>query len=190
MAWRVLAGVFDWWADEGIRDIGRERFHRRRGSDVSGTIGSPGTTDSLRFAFVAQRSPWRLAEVYLRSPDDPPLAVVAWADRATAVLKGQPAEQHLVQSNESFGDGGLKAMLEPGRLETLVGKPWSPHFRVNGELLDRDWSLLPEFLSLGTDYYEARYDAGLDALRSWTAFIDEAPAARLSLSRLNALDDG
>ncbi len=110
MAWRVLAGVFDWWADEGIRDIGRERFHRRRGSDVSGTIGSPGTTDSLRFAFVAQRSPWRLAELYLRSPDDPPLAgcrlgrssngcVEGATGRATSgpvkrVVRGRRAESH------------------------------------------------------------------------------------------------
>jgi hypothetical protein len=34
MAWQTLAGVVEWWADEGLRDLGRQRFHQGQGTDT------------------------------------------------------------------------------------------------------------------------------------------------------------
>jgi hypothetical protein len=45
MTWHVLTGVVEWWADEGLRDIGRRRFHEARGTTVSADASSPGTID-------------------------------------------------------------------------------------------------------------------------------------------------
>jgi hypothetical protein len=184
MSWQVLTGVIEWWSDEGLRDIGRLRYHRSRQS-VRERDGVPrGTVDTSRAAFVAKRSPWRIAQVALGLPNETSPDVVAWADEATAVLTGSPASQHLVPPNESWGDHGLRRMLNPTPLETLVAKPWPATFRVEGHLLERDMSLLPELVSLATDYYEATYDAELDVLTSWTSFIDGESAHRQTLTHL------
>jgi hypothetical protein len=122
-----------------------------------------------------------------RPADEKPGVVVSWADDATAVLSGNPAAQHLVPSNESWGDSGLRRMLEPGPLEALVAKPWGRLLTVDGELLERDTFLLPEFVSLAADHYEAAYDEELDALTSWPAFIDGEPAQRQSVTHLTVI---
>jgi hypothetical protein len=112
---------------------------------------------------------------------------VSWADDATAVLMGNPAAQHLVPSNESWGDSGLRRMLEPGPLEALVPRPWGSLLTIDGELLELDTLLLLEFVSLAADHYEAAYDDELDALTSWTAFIDGEPAQRQALTHLTVI---
>lgn len=188
MSWEALAGAVEWWADEGLRDVGRRRFHEARGKPVSPDAAPLGTVDRVRVAFVAQRLPWRLSEVALGTTNGDVIpAVASWADAATAVLTGSPAEQHVVGPKESWGDLGLRQMLVPTALEGLVPKPWTAEFRVPGEVLERDVSVLPEFVSLGTDYYEVSYDAGLDILSAWRAVIDGAAVQRLVLKQTRSL---
>ena len=190
MPWQVLTGVVEWWADEGLRDVGRRRFHEARGNDVGSGDAPPGVRiDVAGSAFAARRVPWRLTELSLGSPDDEVApAVTSWADEATAVLKGSPAEQHMVGSNERWGDLGLRRMLEPAPLETLVPRPWPAEFRVAGHLLERDFFVLPEFASLATDHYEVMYDADLDVLTMWAAVIDGEVAQRTCLTHLTSVE--
>jgi hypothetical protein len=176
MSWSILLGVVEWWADEERRDAGR------------GTTTSGATIDHVRAAFVAQRSPWRLSEVTLdtTNPDVTP-AIASWADAATAVLRGTPAQQHVVGANESWGDLCLRSLLLPTALEALLPKPWPSEFHVPGELLERDVSVLPDLISLGTDHYEVSYDPDLDTITAWTALIDGTPAQRVTLSNITSL---
>ena len=183
MAWRALTGVCEWWSDENIRDVGRARFHQERGSTVSSAHTPLGTIDCSRVAFAAQRDPWRLAQVHVGGHDGR-TAVVAWADEASAVLGGSPSDVRVIGPNESYGDLGLRRMLHPKPLEALVPKPWSPQLRIEGRLLEDDMFALPEFVSLAADFYEVAYDAGLEVLTAWTAYIDGAAANRISVSRL------
>ncbi len=74
-------------------------------------------------------------------------------------------------------------MLVPTALEVLVPKAWPAQFRVPGDVLERDMSVLPEFVSLGTGHYEVSYDGDLDILTAWTAVIDGAAVQRLALSQ-------
>jgi hypothetical protein len=92
MGWEVLTGVIEWWADEGLRDIGRRRFHRAR-AKVSDEPGLPcGSIDVTRHAFVVRRTPWRLAQVSLESTD-PREPGTAWRtsddDLSPAVVVGR-----------------------------------------------------------------------------------------------------
>lgn len=183
MAWRALTGVCEWWSDEDIRDVGRARFHEERGTEVPSADTPLGTIDCSRVAFAAQRDPWRLAQVHVDGHDSRP-AVVAWADEASAVLAGSPPEARVIGPNESHGDLGLRRMLHPKPLETLVPKPWSPQLRIEGSLLEDDMSVLPEFLSLAADFYEVAYDADLEVLTTWTAYVDGAAANRISVTQL------
>ena len=199
MTWEVLTGVIEWWADEGLRDIGRRRFHQAKGKHVSADGLPRGSIDATRHAFVVRRAPWRLAQVSLdvtgtgeggqawRPADETPRVVVSWADDATAVLRGDPATQHVVPTDESWGDSGLRRMLEPGPLEALVPKPWGPLLTVDGELLEHDAFLLPAFVSLAANHYEAAYNDELDVLTAWTAYIDGEPAQRQTLTHLTLL---
>ncbi len=80
MSWEVVAGVVEWWADEGLRDLGRRRFHEARGKTVASDSAPLGTVDRVRAVFVAQRRPWRLSEVALAAMnDDVTPAVASWA---------------------------------------------------------------------------------------------------------------
>lgn len=36
MVGNALTGVVEWWADEGLRDLGRRRFHQRRRASLTG----------------------------------------------------------------------------------------------------------------------------------------------------------
>ncbi len=187
MVWNALTGVIEWWADEELRDLGRGRFHQGRGASVTTVEPLPrGAIDRSSAGFVARRVPWRLALLSLDSVSDGPV-VVAWADDATVVLDGEPAVGRVASSRESWGDLGARGLLFPERLERLVPKPWSDRFEVEGDLLSDQMDVLPEFVSLATDHYKATYDAQLDVLTSWTAFIDGEPAARHSLSQLVAI---
>ncbi|HEU4973718.1 MAG TPA: hypothetical protein VFT50_01410 [Baekduia sp.] len=188
MPWLVLAGIVEWWADEGRRDVGRRRFHEETGPTGCPGPAPPHVIDHIRAAFVAQHQPWRLIEMSL--PSKNPLItpfVVSWADEATAVLRGDPAKQHVVRPNESHGDLGAQRMLNPSALETLVPKPWTARFVVPGDLLELDVSVLPELVTLGADHYEVNYDRDLDILTTWTAIIDGAPAQRVSLREVTSL---
>jgi hypothetical protein len=188
MPWDILAGTVEWWADERRRDVGRERFHRTRGTAASSDVASPGTIDCTRAAFVAQRHPWRLSELTLdTSNDDVAPAVTSWAGEATAVLKGAPARQHLVGPQESWGDLGVRLLLIPAAIEALIPKPWAREFQIPGEVLERDVSVLPELLSLGTGRYEVSYDGDLDIVTSWTAVIDDAAVQWVRLGQVASL---
>lgn len=190
MTWQLLAGQFEWWADEALRNLGRRRYYAARGRVVAEEERGPALAMEVRpVAFVAQRSPWRLARIALQpQPDE--AAIVAWADDATAVLAGSPATLRVLGPNETWGDLGLRRMLDPERLEALVPQPWSATFRVDGALVDGDLSVVPELVSLSADHYEAAYDAALGVLTRWTAVIDGEVAARHELRDLALLATG
>lgn len=189
MAWNVLAGLIEWWADEGLRDEGRRRFAGVRASTMSSDDAPHGTVHHIRAAFLAQHQPWRLSKVALSTTSRGTTpAVISWADEATAVLKGSPVERHVVGPDESWGDLGLHQVLDPTELERLVPRPWSAQFRIPGDVLERDISVLPELVSLGTDHYEISYDETLNVLTAWAAVIDGVVVQRLSLRELGVLD--
>jgi hypothetical protein len=193
MSWQVLTGVIEWWADEGLRDKGRMRFHRDKGHDLRAGPPEPrGTITFERHAFVARRIPWRLARVSLEEHypyerDESSCPVVAWADDAVVALSGQPAKPILLGPNETLGDLGLRQMLEPEQLEQLTSRPWPVQMRLDGDVLEPDMLILPAFISLGADHYEATYDPELDVLTSWKAYIDRELAQRTTLTTLTAI---
>ena len=192
MSWQALTGVFEWRVDEGLRDVGRRRFHEAGGlPDLArrGAVQRSALRLAVRWAFVARRHPWRLAVVSLRDQDAGSPAVTAWADEATAVLKGAPAAQHVVGPNQSWGNLGLRRMLQPESLTTFVPPPWPASFRIRGDLLDGGPSVAPEFTSLAVDHYEARFDPALGVVTAWTAFIDGAVALHQTLAQLTAVDE-
>ena len=189
MPWQTLAGVVEWWADEGLRDLGRQRFHRDRDTGIQVEAIPLGTVDLMRAAFVASRTPWRMAQIWTATdrPDD--VAVVAWADSSTAVLKGNPAQQVLVGPDESWGDLVLGQMLRPHSLDVLVPPPWQGQFRINGAALEQEgMSIAPGLVSLASDSYAATFDPDLDVLTEWRAFIRGQVAQRISVTHLNTLE--
>jgi len=192
MPWNVLTGVIEMWSDEGLRDVGRRRFHEARGTRLSseGDLALPGDVYQTRLVFAARRLPWRLTMISLdeAEPDDRHPVVTSWADDATAVLRGSPAEPYMVGPHESYGDGPLGPMLEPAPLATLVATPWPTRFEVPGWLLERDMSVLPAFVSLASDRYEVIFDAELDILTSWSAVIDGAVIQRVSLTHVTPIE--
>jgi hypothetical protein len=180
--WHVLTGVCEWWADEGIRDVGRARFHQARRPELSSGKGTPRGTTDCRVAFVVRRDPFRLAQVDLAGRDACPL--VAWADNATVVLDGSPAKARVIGPKGSYGDLGLRRMLHPAPLETIVPKPWPSQLHIEGHLIEADMSVRVPPVSLGADFYEVTYDEDRDVLTAWTAYIDGAAACRISVSQL------
>lgn len=188
MSWTVLSGVVEWWADEGLRDVGRRRFHESRGAGSLGGEPLPrGSIDQETAAFVARRAPWRLALVTIHASSPAQAEVVSWADDATVVLHGNPASGRVLTPNESWGDLGARRLLCPDPLGQVIARPWPPRFNLAGRLLEQDMSVLPAFLTLGTDHYEVAYDPELDVLTSWTAFIDGEVAARRQLRHLTGV---
>ena len=202
MSWQIISGVVDWWADEGLRDLGRCRRALADGRIPNPQRIARGTLDFFRAAFIAQRDPWRLTEVILlehrdpwrltdgtllEAPESPAPVIASWADEATAILRGKPAEQHVVAAKESWGDFCVRVMLNPNALSQLVPEPWSDRFELDGPLLEHDPSILPGLFSCSTDRYEITFDPGREILMSWTAIIDGAVAQRVTLSRLTEL---
>jgi hypothetical protein len=110
--------------------------------------------------------------------------LVAWADTATAVLDGSPAEARVIGPKVSYGDLGLRRMLHPAPLEAIVPKPWPSQLHIEGHLIEADMSVRVPPVSLGVDFYEVAYDEDLDVLTMWTAYIDGAAACRISVSQL------
>lgn len=184
VGWDVLAGIVGWWADEGLRDVGRSRFHRRHG----GPSGPPDPELGevrVRSVFVARRCPWRLAQIPLEGHQP---AVVAWADEATAVLSGKPANQRVLPPGDTWGDNGLGTMLDPSPLEQLLPKPWPPELSLEGSTLEENMFLVPPLVSLSADRYVAAYDDALDVLTAWTAYIEGSVAQRITLTQLATID--
>lgn len=189
MAWSILTGVVEWWSDEGLRDLGRRRFHECRGKGRSDVDPLPrGTVEQDSAAFIARRTPWRLALLATDRTTRSRPEVVAWADDATVVLNGRPASGRVLTPKESWGDMGAFRLLCPGSLEQFIPRPWSPRFSLTGDVLEADMSVLPEFVTLASDHYEVTYEPELDVLTSWTAFIDGEVAARQQLRHLARLD--
>jgi hypothetical protein len=180
--WQLLAGIIEYWADEGLRHIGRLRAN---GSTEPSAIPI-GTIDEQHAAFVAQREPWRASQITLIT-NGTGAVIASWAGDATAVIDGVPAKQYVVASNESWGDLGLRVMLNPAALERLTPKPWPDSFRISGGLLKNDMQTAPDLYSASASRYEVKYDALLDVVTQWTAIIDESVASRLSLTHLSTL---
>jgi hypothetical protein len=189
--WNTLAGVIEWWADEGLRDLGRQRFHQERGTGTQREPSVPlGTVVLIRAAFVALRSPWRMAQIRASAIAPGDAAVVAWADNATAVLKGNPAEQVFVGPDETWGDLVLSQMLLPHSLDVLVSPPWEDQFRIDGTALEQEesMSIAPGLVSLASDSYAATFDPNLDVLTEWSAFMEGRVAQRISVTHLSTLE--
>ena len=135
--------------------------------------------------FVAFASPWRAAMVSLdgRTGNDLP-AIVAWADGAATALKGSPAE--LASTDGSWGDLGLRRMLDPWWIRTLSdleGGTVVVESECHGQLVD----VAPEMVSLGAVRYEADYDDDKNVILEWRALIDGRVAQRTTLSSLTAI---
>lgn len=189
MPWQILSGVVEWWAEEGLRDLGRRRRALNAGRTPNAQQIARGTLDIVRAAFIAQLEPWRLTEVtLLEVPESTAPVIASWADNATTVLRGKPAEQHVVAPNESWGDLCVAVMLKPAALRQLVPGPWPERFVVDGPLLEHDPTLLPELLSWSTDRYEVVFDPSREILTNWTAIIDGEVAQSITLSQLEELD--
>jgi hypothetical protein len=144
--------------------------------------------DCAQLAFVARCNPWRLAEISLDAPGaglTPDVA--AWADDATAILRGSPPAQHVVGDDETWGDFALRDLLEPETLQTIAPKPWEGRFTIDGKDLGPDSRIALQLVSIGCERYEVEYDASLDVITAWTAIIDGQPAQRIQLSHLTAL---
>lgn len=105
-----------------------------------------GTVDQAFAAFIAHREPWRASEITLITNGTGPV-IASCADDATAVIEGVPAQQHVVASNESWGDLGLYRMLNPSWLERLVPKPWPADLSIAGESLEKDTEAPPELFT-------------------------------------------
>jgi hypothetical protein len=190
MPWEVLTGVVEWWADEGLRDVGRRRFREVGGNPSSRAAISLGTIDRVRAAFIARRSPWRLSEVALDYADEMTPAIASWADHATAVLNGSPVQQHVVGPHESWGDFGVRQMLCPAALEAIVPMPWPGQFQIPGGAIGPDISTLAALVSLGTSYYDVRFDSDLEIISAWTAVIDGDAAQRVAISQVTSIAAG
>jgi hypothetical protein len=193
MSWQVQTGVIEWWSDEGLRDVGRNRYHQAVGHNVRSGSSAIGTLAFQRRAFVAHRSPWRLAQVsleedYTYANDEDSVPVVAWADDAVVALRGTPATPFPLGPNTTLGNLGLRQMLEPEPLEQLTPRPWPIEMRLDGCLLERDMFILGAFISLGTHHYEATYEPELDVLTSWKAYIDGELAQRITLTFLTSIE--
>jgi hypothetical protein len=179
MAWQVLAGVVELWADEGLCEVGRQRGHQARDKRLRSREILPGRIKSTRAAFVARRTPWRMAQLSLDEPESElSVAVAAWADDATAVLRGNPAMHYAMGPNQTWGDSGLRSMLEPSTMEEVVSTPWSARFRLDGGLLEQSTHLVPELVVLGADHYDVIYDRELRLITRWEAIIDDHSARR------------
>ena len=182
-SWHALTGVVAYWAEEGLRHIGRLRA---AGSPEKSPVPL-GTIDQVYAAFIAQREPWRASEVILMTNGAGPL-IVSWADGATAVIEGIPAQQRVVAVSESWGDLGLGRMLNPSWLERLVPKPWPSDLRVAGATLQNDIDAAPELFSASVSHYDVVYDGTLDVITQWTATIDGAVASRFALTQLATVE--
>src|SRR3954452_11754953 len=173
MSWNVLAGLVELRIDE-----------------VTHPDPMPGSVRSapaavIRAAFLAQKSPWRLAELTIHATDpEATPAVATWADNATAVLRGTPAAQHVVASNEVWGDLGLHHLLDTRRIEALAPKPWGAQFEINGDAAARVAEIAPELVAMGAERYRATYDSSLDVLTQWVAARDGQAVHELTLSEL------
>lgn len=182
MTWCVLSGECEWWADEGIRDVGRARFHQARGTELSSAQTPLGTIEFSRIAFQVRRGS-RLVQMHVAGSDGTP-DLEAWADEVSSVLfDARPLEAGARGVHASLSHGWLWSMLHPAPLEGVVPKPWFSQIRIEGHLLEPPTcSVFPAFVSLAADFYEATYDADLDVLTAWTAYIDGAAAHRLRIS--------
>ena len=94
----------------------------------------------------------------------------------------------MLTPNESWDNLGARRLLCPDPLEQLIVRPWPLRFDLDGSILEENMGVLPEFVTVATDHYEITYDAELDVLTSWTAFIDDEPAARQQLRHLTRTD--
>lgn len=188
MTWTALTGVVECWSDEGLRELGRRRFQERRGRPLTGGALLPrGSIEQHTAAFVARRNPWRLALVTIAATGSE-ADVVAWADDATVVLHGDPASGRVLTQNESWGDLGARRLLCPDPLEQFIARPWPLRFNLDGNTVEANMGVLPEFVTMATDHYEITYNAELDVLTSWTAFIDDEVAARQELRQVTRVD--
>jgi len=181
-SWSALAGVIEYWAEEGLRHLGRLRAN---GSSETSVVPM-GTVDQAFAAFVAQREPWRASEITLITNGTGPV-IASWADDATAVIDGVPAQQHVVASNESWGDLGLYPLLNPSWLERLVSKPWPAEFRITGESFKQEQDAALELSSASVSHYDIVYDSALGIITQWAATIESAVASRFSLTQLQTL---
>ena len=186
MVYSAVTGIFELWENQALlvaasRGLLPESpWEHDRGRPAEMVI-------TERWAFAARCRPLYLATVSLQSDEGSAAASIAWAGSATAVITGDPLTAHAAAPNESWGDLGLKIMLEPALLETVIPGPWPDAFTVDGTRLAADPSVVPGFQARGADRFSATYDTDLAIITSWTAEIGGMAARRHVLSHLSAV---
>jgi hypothetical protein len=187
--WEVLCGALEVVRDLELEDLGRERFHTKRNPDFSpeGYIRLSGR-QLFRVAFAVRRVPWRLAMIEVETdfaiPDMPredDVALVAWVDGLTTIIRDNPPIAELLGPDDGTrGDNSLGRLLQPEALEVVVHPPWARQFEIAGSTLETDEAMfaVPGLITIGSDRYEAEFDADLGILTSWTACIDDGVATR------------
>jgi hypothetical protein len=119
---------------------------------------------------------------------DHPDLVVALADTDTSVLcfKGNPPDAVNLGPTTSES-GSLWSLLLPTWLRKLsIGANPPEAFRIPGDQLAEDTTIVAPLVHLGSDRYSVRYDMELEIITSWEAFIDGQVADRHLLSSVQA----
>ena len=190
--WEVLCGTLEVVRDLQLEDLGRKRFHARRDPDFrpEGHVELSGR-QLFRVAFAVRRVPWRLAMIEVETdhaipgmPREDDVALVAWVDGLTTIVRGAPPFAELLGPDDGTrGDNSLGSLLQPEPLGVVVPPPWAPHFAVAGRTLETDEAMVavPGLVTIGSDRYEAEFDADLGILTSWAAYVDDDVATRFRL---------
>jgi hypothetical protein len=159
--WSALSGVFTVQVDEPLCELGRAIYH---GMEPAESYSSDGLTVVERklFSFIA--SPWRFAYVNMIVDEDHPVG--ACADDLTP-----ESRDHL----------GIRAMLDPSSLSTIIDLPSAGRFRVPGPPVEEVLFLVPGLVTLSADHYEAERHEELGILTSWRAVIRGVVAEVMTL---------
>ncbi len=196
--WEVLCGTLELVRDLGLEDLGRKRFHLRNNPDFKAEgFADLSGRQLFRDAFAALRDPWRLAMIDVETdyaiPDMPresDIALVAWAEGLTALIRGRPAKGEILgPADATFGDKSLRRLLHPEPLGAVVPPPWAEHLEIAGADLETHDAMfaVPELITIGADGYEGEFDGDLGILTSWTAYIDDRVATRFRLDAYGPL---
>lgn len=187
--WEVLCGTLEVVRDLKLEDLGRKRFHTRRNPDFSpeGYVELSGR-QLFRVAFAVRRVPWRLAMIEVETdyaisdmPREDDVAIVAWVEGLTTIIRGDPSVAELLGPDDGTrGDNSLGSLLQPAPLKAVVHPPWAEQFAIAGSTLETDEAMfaVPGLVTIGSDRYEAEFDADLGILTSWAAYVDDGVATR------------
>lgn len=133
-----------------------------------------------RRAFAATLHPRRLAAVDLGGYD-PVLALAATGDSVVCFKGEPPAPVDLGHTNSEVGS--LWRLLDPSWLQRVgIDGEIPALFTVPGAILDRDVTIAPELVCLGTEHYQVTFQPDLQVITCWEAYVDDRVADRRTLA--------